>query len=151
MADPRSSDQRKTDTLAALAEPNIDVWVATASPDSRPHLVPLSLGWTDDRIVLATPHTTVTVANLRAGSNARLALGPTGDVVVIDAELDVEVDPTLVPIDVADAFANQAGWDPRRQADAFVYLVLRPLRIQAWREENELAGRTLMRDGEWLI
>jgi NADPH-dependent FMN reductase len=27
---------------------------------------------------------------------------------------------------------------------------LRPRRIQAWREENELAGRDLMRDGRWL-
>ena len=29
-------------------------------------------------------------------------------------------------------------------------LVLRPERIQAWRESNELAGRLLMRDGAWL-
>jgi hypothetical protein len=27
---------------------------------------------------------------------------------------------------------------------------LRPDRIQAWRESNELAGRLLMRGGEWL-
>jgi hypothetical protein len=26
-----------------------------------------------------------------------------------------------------------------------------PRRIQAWREANELAGRTLMRDGRWLV
>jgi len=25
-----------------------------------------------------------------------------------------------------------------------------PLRIQAWREENELAGRTIMRSGVWV-
>jgi len=30
------------------------------------------------------------------------------------------------------------------------FLVLRPLRIQAWREVNELPGRTLMRAGAWL-
>jgi hypothetical protein len=30
------------------------------------------------------------------------------------------------------------------------YLVLRPRRTQAWREENELVGRTLMRGGAWL-
>jgi hypothetical protein len=28
--------------------------------------------------------------------------------------------------------------------------VLRPERIQAWREADEIAGRTLMRDGAWL-
>jgi hypothetical protein len=30
------------------------------------------------------------------------------------------------------------------------FLVLRPLRIQAWREVNGLPGRALMRDGAWL-
>jgi len=38
--------------------------------------------------------------------------------------------------------------DPRAWADSIVRV--RPLRIQAWREENELAGRLLMRDGIWL-
>jgi len=28
--------------------------------------------------------------------------------------------------------------------------VLRPVRIQAWREVNELSGRTLMRGGLWI-
>jgi hypothetical protein len=31
------------------------------------------------------------------------------------------------------------------------FLVLRPLRIQAWREVNELSDRALMRGGGWLI
>jgi hypothetical protein len=26
-----------------------------------------------------------------------------------------------------------------------------PRRIQAWREENELAGREVMREGRWLV
>jgi hypothetical protein len=26
-----------------------------------------------------------------------------------------------------------------------------PVRIQAWREENELADRDLMREGRWLV
>ena len=32
----------------------------------------------------------------------------------------------------------------------YVYLVLRPQRIQVWRESNELAGRTVMRGGAWV-
>jgi hypothetical protein len=32
-----------------------------------------------------------------------------------------------------------------------VFLVLRPVRIQAWRESDEIAGRTLMRDGAWVV
>jgi hypothetical protein len=31
-----------------------------------------------------------------------------------------------------------------------VYFRIVPDRVQAWREVNELPGRTLMRDGVWL-
>ena len=40
--------------------------------------------------------------------------------------------------------------DPRR-SDGYVFLVLRPLRVQARRESDEIAGRTLMRRGSWLV
>jgi hypothetical protein len=49
-----------------------------------------------------------------------------------------------------DAFAARTGFHPPRPDSPFRYYWIRPLRIQAWREENELAGRLLMRDGEWL-
>ena len=32
----------------------------------------------------------------------------------------------------------------------YAYLRVTPRRIQAWREENELAEREIMRDGHWL-
>ena len=35
-------------------------------------------------------------------------------------------------------------------ADEYVYLRITPRAMQAWREVNELAGRWVMRDGEWL-
>ena len=47
------------------------------------------------------------------------------------------------------AYVAQADWDPRRDS-GYVFLVLRPIRVQAWREANEIPGRTLMRDGTWL-
>ena len=49
------------------------------------------------------------------------------------------------------AFAAKTGFDPRLSAAAFLYFRVVPARIQAWREENELAGRTIMRDGRWLV
>ena len=54
------------------------------------------------------------------------------------------------PDEVAEAFAGQSDWDPRVSGKPFVYLRLRPERIQVWRESDEIAGRTVMRDGEWL-
>lgn len=144
----RSLETRMVDTLAILATPAIDVWVATASPSGAPHLVPLSLAWVDGLVVIAVERTSVTARNLATTGEARLAVGPTRDVVMIDAHLeraiDVRADDAL-----GAAFAAQADWDPRGDA-GYAFLVLRPVGVQAWREANEIAGRTLMRDGVWL-
>jgi hypothetical protein len=145
---PRDRSTRVADTLAMLTTPAIDVWVATASPDGSPYLVPVSLAWVDERAVIAVDATSVTARNLVASGTGRLAVGPSRDVVMIDAELERTVD---VAEDVAlgEAYVAQADWDPRRSA-GYVFLVLRPVRLQAWREVNEIPGRTLMRGGRWL-
>jgi pyridoxamine 5'-phosphate oxidase-like protein len=145
----RDPQTRKADTLALLATPAIDVWVATASVDGAPYLVPLSLAWVDDRAVIAVQPSSLTARNLTAAGVARLAVGPTRDVVMIDAALErsVAVDDDA---EIGAAYAAQADWDPR-QDDGYVFLVLRPVRVQAWREANELAGRTIMRDGTWQV
>ena len=132
-----------------LATPAVDVWVATASSTGAPHLVPVSLAWIDERAVIAVEAGSVTARNLTASGAARLALGPTRDVVMIDATLEDAVD-VGAEGRLGAAYAAQADWDPRLSA-GYVFLVLRPLRVQAWREANEMAGRTLMRDGTWLV
>ncbi|HEY0888484.1 MAG TPA: pyridoxamine 5'-phosphate oxidase family protein [Nocardioides sp.] len=149
MTGPRDAATRKADTLAMWATPHIDTWVATASPQGDPHLVPLSLGWIEERFVLAVQATSRTARDLAATGRARLAVGPTRDVTMVDAVLERQVG---VDEDAAlgEAYAAQADWDPRGDA-AFVFLVLRPQRVQAWRESDEIAGRTLMRSGTWLV
>ena len=149
MTEPRELRVRKADALAMLATPSMDVWVATASTDGAPYLVPLSLAWVDERAVIAVPEASVTARNLTASGRARLGAGPTRDVVMIDAVLERTVD---VAADAAlgEAYAAQADWDPRRDS-GYVFFVLRPLRMQAWRESNEIAGRTLMRGAAWLV
>ena len=145
----RDRETRKADALAMLATPAIDTWVATASVAGVPHLVPVSLAWVDERVVIAVEASSVTARNVTTSGAARLAVGPTRDVVMIDAVLERSVD-------VADdeqlgaAYVAQADWDPRREV-GYVFLVLRPVRVQAWREANEIPGRTLMRDGCWLV
>ena len=132
-----------------LATPAIDVWVATASADGTPHLVPVSLAWVDERVVIAVEATSATTRNLVASGRARLAVGPTRDVVMIDAVLEKAVD-VAADDALGGAYVGQADWDPRRST-GYVFLLLRPVRVQAWREANEVAGRTLMRDGSWLV
>ena len=148
MPEPRDRRIRLADTLAMLSTPAIDVWVATASSSGAPYLVPVSLAWVDQRAVIAVDGSSVTARNLTASGEARLAVGPTRDVVMIDAVLERAVD---VADDEAlgQAYVAQADWDPR-PAKGYAFLVLRPVRMQAWREANEIAGRTLMRDGTWL-
>jgi len=132
-----------------LTTPAIDVWVATASAAGAPHLVPVSLAWVDERVVIAVEATSVTARNVTASGQARLAVGPTRDVVMIDAVLEETVD-VAADDALGAAYVAQADWDPRRDT-GYVFLVLRPVRVQAWREANEIAGRTLMRDGSWLV
>ena len=149
MAAARERETRKADTLAMLTTPAIDVWVATASADGAPHLVPVSLAWVDERVVIAVEGSSVTARNLTASGEARLAVGPTRDVTMIDAVLERVVD-VAADDALGAAYVAQADWDPRRDT-GYVFLVLRPVRVQAWREANEIAGRTLMRDGTWLV
>jgi hypothetical protein len=149
MAEPRDPATRKGDTLALLASRHLDVWVATSSPAGEPHLVPVSLAWVDERVAVAVEGRSVTAHNLLATGRARLAVGPTRDVVMIDAVLERSVD-VAADDALGAAYAAQADWDPRRTT-GYVFLVLRPVRLQAWREENEIADRTLMRDGTWLV
>ncbi|HEX6194806.1 MAG TPA: pyridoxamine 5'-phosphate oxidase family protein [Jiangellaceae bacterium] len=145
----RDARTRKTDTLAMLATPAIDVWVATAAATGVPYLVPLSLAWVDERVVIALDESSRTARNLTASGTARLAVGPTRDVVMIDAVLEKTVGVATDDV-LGAAYAAQADWDPRGQP-GYVFLVLRPVQVQAWREVNEIAGRTLMRDGTWLV
>ena len=143
----RDPASRRADTLARLAS-DVDVWVATARGDV-PHLIPLSFLWDGARLLLATPDSSVTARNLRATGRARLTLGTTRDVVVIEGTAD-SLPVAAVPAATADAFAARTGFDPRRSAARMVFIWITPRRIQAWREENELPGRELMRDGAWL-
>lgn len=146
----RPGAQRKADLLTRLAA-DIDLWLATASEagGGEPHLVPLSFVWHEERIVMSTGGGSATVANLRAQPRARVALDGTRDVVLIEGIVDHILDQG-VDLAAEAAFATHTGWDAAA-SPGYVFLFLRPERIQSWREENELVGRTLMRGGAWLV
>jgi hypothetical protein len=150
MEESRSPEQRKADALAKLHATHADVWVASSSADGVAHLVPLSFAWDGEHLVLATEPDALTTRNILAAGRARLGLGGTRDVVMIDAVLARTV-PAADAGDVADGYAAQADWDPRSAGGDFVFTLLRPERIQVWREVNEIAGRTIMRRGRWTV
>jgi hypothetical protein len=128
-----------------------NIWVASASPIGAVHLVPVSHTWNGSNVVVATEPESRTVTNVSTNGRVRLALGETRDVVMIDAVLVESVPVAQSTADLADAYATQAGWDPRTDGGDYVYLVFRPDRILVWQEGEDLTGRTIMRNGTWLI
>ena len=64
-ADRRSRAQRRRDTEHRLTH-DIDAWVASASPDGAPYLVPLSFDWDGEALLIATPTDSPTGRNLAA-------------------------------------------------------------------------------------
>jgi hypothetical protein len=147
-ADPRSRAQRQRDTEHRLTH-DVDVWVASASADGVPYLVPLSFDWDGEALLLATPADSPTGRNLAAARAVRLGLGHTRDVTMIEGVVDVlEID--ALPQERGDRFAAHTGFDPRLLATPYRWFRVFPRRIQAWREVNELPDRELMRDGRWL-
>ena len=148
-AAPRSRAQRRRDTEHRLAH-DVDLWVASASAGGAPYLVPLSFDWDGEALLLATPAASPTGRNLAATRSARLGLGHTRDVSMIEGEVEV-LELGALPSQQGDRFAARTGFDPRAEATPYRWFRVSPRRIQAWREVDELRDRELMRDGRWLI
>ncbi len=110
---PRSRAQRKADTL-------------------------LSHYWDGAALVLATPRSSPTATNLLRAGVARVGVGPTRDVVLVDGRVTEGLDDAT-----ADAHTEHTGFDARTEPGDYVYLRVTPTEIRAWREANELSGRLL--------
>ena len=148
-AGPRSRAQRRRDTEQRLTR-DVDAWVASASADGAPYLVPLSFDWDGEALLVATPADSPTGRNLAAARSVRLGLGHTRDVSMIEGEVEVlEID--ALPQDRGDRFAARTGFDPRAPATPYRWFRISPRRIQARREVNQMPDRELMRGGRWLV
>jgi hypothetical protein len=148
MAEPaRSTSQRKSDALERLGG-DVDLWVASGDEAGNAYLVPLSYYWDGSTLTMATPRSSRTAVNLERAGWARVALGPTRDVLIVEGP--VEAIPIEREVALGDAHARATGFDPRTYAQEYVYLRLTPDVVLAWREANELAGRQIMRSGVWL-
>ena len=143
MEPPRSPQQRKQDTLGRL-ESDVDAWIASADAQGDAYLLPLSFLWDGAGVIVSTPRSSVTGRNLSRGGRARVGVGQLRDVTMIDGTAEPVQDEGT-----KDAFAAKHGWDPRNETGDYAYFRIVPSRVQAWREVNELAGRTLMLDGDW--
>jgi hypothetical protein len=100
-------------------------------------------------LVAATPAASVTARNVERTGRARLGFGELRDVVMVDTRA------TSVRWDDGapshrSLFVERCGWNPTDEPFEFVLLAFRPRRIQVWNSIEELFGRDVMRNGQWL-
>ncbi|MEV4166437.1 pyridoxamine 5'-phosphate oxidase family protein [Nonomuraea dietziae] len=144
---PRDLARRQADTVDRLFG-GFQMWLATGSDGHGAHLIPVAYVWDDSTLTTATFRRSRTVSNLRARPKARLAIGDTADVIMIDARATLLGVPDIDAAS-AEAFAK-VSTDPRNAPDRFLYVRLVPERILAWNSLAEFSGRTLMLKGSWL-
>ncbi len=144
----RSLTERRTYARERL-QAGCQLWLATGSDGRGAHLIPVAYVWDGSALTTATFASSRTVANLEAHPQARVAVGDTADVVMIDTGASLIKVPDLAA-DLAERFAK-VSTDPRRAPEGtFVYLSLQPRRIQVWNGLHEFVGRTVMSGGHWL-
>lgn len=140
----RSPESRKEHVLTLLSAHHPQCWVATASRNGNPHLVPQSFAWHEGRVIISSGEGFRLTKDLLEGSQARLALGDTCDVVLIRASVEAHMPVGEEPPEVRERFATQADWDPSKLGSAFRYFLLKPERIDVWRQPDEMGDRTIM-------
>ena len=107
MPTPAPAAQRRRDTEHRLAH-DVDLWVASASTDGAPYLVPLSFHWDGEALLMATPADSPTGRNLAATRAVRLGLGGTRDVSMIEGDVEV------LDIDALPRRSRRTGSPPTR-------------------------------------
>ncbi|MFI0367086.1 pyridoxamine 5'-phosphate oxidase family protein [Actinomadura sp. 1N219] len=145
---PRSLAERRAYARKRL-ESGIQMWLATGSDGRGAHLIPVAYVWDGSVLYTATFAGSRTVANIEAHPRARVAVGDTADVVMIDAAAS-PIDVPDISVEIGERYAK-VSTDPRNSPEGrFVYLRLQPRRIQVWNGFHEFVGRTVMQDGRWL-
>jgi general stress protein 26 len=143
----RPLSERRQAALQRLSSNGHNLWLATASDGTGPHLIPVSYWWDGTQLLTATFDDSRTLRNVRAQPKVRASIGPTMDVLMIDAIAAIvaaaEVDETA-----AEGYSQASGI--ARSTPGFTYIQLTPHRIQVWKGPSEFAGRTVMRAGVWL-
>src|SRR2546425_12941007 len=82
----RDAKARKADVLAALQQ-HADMWLSTADPAGRPHLIPVSAWWNGTHLVVATAGASRTAKNMKTNRTVRVAGGSPSDAILIDADV----------------------------------------------------------------
>jgi pyridoxine/pyridoxamine 5'-phosphate oxidase len=110
-----------------------EVWVVTASPNGRPHSVPVDIVWVDGVAVFGAPRLSRRGKNIEANPEVVLHLPATDNVVILEGRAEPLIPgPTLDRfLEVSRARYGAAAWPPERLLGAT--WCLRPRHVLAWR------------------
>jgi hypothetical protein len=139
---------RKKDVLDALAK-NGRFWLGTADPTGKPHVIAVSAWWHSDALVMATLGTSRTARNMEMNPHVTLAGGAFNDAIVIHAQM-IESRAVADAPELARGFKAAMGWEPSEVSEGWSFFTLRPIKIQAFREFEEIEGRDVMVRSRWL-
>jgi Pyridoxamine 5'-phosphate oxidase len=148
MPEPRDGATRRNDLEQRLTNDK-DLWVASASPQGEPCLVPLSFLWDGAQLYLATITSNPTASNIEATGRAQVVVGHPRDVGLMEmtgGRLPREEAKQLCQA----SYAKKCGWDPL-ETKSYEFYALTPRRVECWREQNEHPDRLMMEDGRWLV
>jgi len=111
-------------------EREANVWLATARPDGRPHLVPIWFVWFDDEIYFLTTFSTVKAKNLLANPRASIAL-ENGNQPVIAECTARRVEPPYTA-ELAKAFWTKYEWNITHDGEYNAMFALTPKKWLTW-------------------
>jgi PPOX class probable F420-dependent enzyme len=104
-------------------------WIATVSPDGRPHAAPVWGIWIDGAVVFSTSPESRKGRNLARDPRVVIHLESGDDVVILEGEIEV----ISLAERMADAYEAKYDYRPGGEGDWFS---LRPRVAYAWRESD---------------
>lgn len=127
----RSAWSRVTDMLARAR----NYWVCTASPDGRPHAMPVWGLWLGEVFYFATDRESRKARNLRVNPLTNVHLESGDDVVILDGRVEELTDPLALDL-VAEAYASKYQWRLDPAVPGQVIYKLRPHTAFTWQEQD---------------
>ncbi|MEV3927522.1 pyridoxamine 5'-phosphate oxidase family protein [Actinomadura coerulea] len=107
---PRSLTERRAHARERL-ETGFQMWLATGSDGHGAHLIPVAYAWDGSALYTAAFAKSRTVANIKAHPQARIALGDTTDVIMIDTTASL-IDVPDIDADIAENYAKVSTAPP---------------------------------------
>ena len=110
-----------------------NIWLATTRPNGTPHLIPIWFVWVDERFYICTGGDSVKARNLRANSQASVALEDGNRPLIAECRAEFLTKPW--PRAVVAAFQEKYDWGIDDDANYDSVIALAPEKWLSWQTE----------------